>query len=287
MSGYEDLGLGDTLEPKQEGKNYAVGLGNGVNLVMIWIPGGSFKMGTSLTPQQMVERFGGYENWYEDEIPVHLVELDGFWIGKCELMNVQYNQFRPWHDSGEYEGRSLNGRQQPVTRVSWHDAKAFCDWLSEATGDDYALPMEAQWEYACRAGASTHYFWGDEWDKAYGNADADDRFEVTAPVVRPFKPNAFGLYDMAGNISEWCADWYDKDYYSSASATERNPKAPEPTPEERKPSLYNQGGRVMRGGSYYYGPEVCRSADRSWNYENALVGCFGFRVVCNPRKNDH
>jgi formylglycine-generating enzyme required for sulfatase activity len=172
----------------------------------------------------------------------------------------------------------------PVVDVSWNDATAFCEWLSSKEGMSYRLPTEAQWEYACRAGTTTRYFTGDAPSslRSVGNVGDrslespvplpsavtwDDAYPFTAPIGR-FQPNPFGLYDMLGNVQEWCADWYSADYYTPSSATD--PTGPP------SGSL-----RVLRGGcwSYRY-PQHFRSAVRNRAPPDSTEAIVGFRVVC-------
>ncbi len=171
----------------------------------------------------------------------------------------------------------------PVVNVTWNDAVAFCDWLSKKEGKTYRLPTEAEWEYSCRAGTKTRFYSGDDDDslKAVANiADAsfkekfpagnwaaswDDGYPFTAPVDK-FKPNAFGLYDMLGNVWQWCADWYGEDYYK---------KSPGQDPQGPGAGVF----RVLRGGSFDCGPRDCRSADRDRIAPSGLGFNRGFRVV--------
>jgi formylglycine-generating enzyme required for sulfatase activity len=262
----------------------------GLTVPMVWIPSGRFEMGSRMSAEEVVKKYrgaAGDEQNLADEHPVHEVELDGFWLGKFEVTNRQYRKFQPGHDSGSFQGWGLNSDDQPVVEVSWTDAKAFCDWLSQKTGKTYTLPTEAQWEYACRAGTTTERYWGDDDDQMgkYANtadrtlkrdlgakvpsswvfADTTDGYVVSAPVGR-FKPNAFGLYDMIGNVWEWCEDWYDEKYYASSPL--RNPTGP---------SVGAQ--RVLRGGSWGIGPESARSAYRCWFSPEGRVLFFGFRLA--------
>ena len=174
----------------------------------------------------------------------------------------------------------------PVACVSWNDATAFCDWLSRQTGRKVRLPTEAEWEYACRAGTRARYWWGDSETEAgkFANVadltakkkwtnwivfDTDDGHAVTAPVAS-YRPNAFGLYDMIGNVWEWCADWYDEDYYSNS-----------PTDDPTGPAAGKY--RVWRGGSWNNNPDCVRSANRGGNYP-AYGGNFGgLRVVVSSQ----
>jgi sulfatase modifying factor 1 len=176
----------------------------------------------------------------------------------------------------------------PVVNVSWNDAVAFCAWLSRADGQTYRLPTEAEWEYACRARTTTKYFSGDDPESlaAVGNvADgtakakypnwttiaARDGFIYTAPVGQ-YRPNGFGLYDMHGNVWEWCQDEYDAEYYK------RSPGVDPPGPS-------GESVRVIRGGGWGIDPRVCRSAVRDWRAPGYRLISLGFRVarVQSPR----
>jgi len=149
----------DIRSAADRAKDYTETAG-GVKMEMVWIPAGSFTMGSTLSAAELVKKYGGKEEYFADEHPAHAVELDGFWMGKFEATNAQYRKFRAGHDSGSVEGHSLNGDDQPVVNVSRHDAKAFCDWLSKESGKTFTLPTEAQWEYACRAGTKTEALLG-------------------------------------------------------------------------------------------------------------------------------
>ena len=174
--------------------------------------------------------------------------------------------------------------EHPVVSVSHNDARAFCEWLSKKTGRNVKLPTEAQWEYSCRAGTNTTYQWGENPDDGKGWCNAadqtakktfggqwsyfswDDGYAYTSPVGT-FKKNAFGLCDMHGNAWQWCADWFDRDYYS-VSGNDRDPQGP------------NEGQfRVLRGGSWMSFPATCRSAIRVGNWPGGHNGGAGFRVV--------
>ncbi|HOX39006.1 MAG TPA: formylglycine-generating enzyme family protein [Candidatus Brocadiia bacterium] len=184
--------------------------------------------------------------------------------------------------------------QHPVVCASWNDAKAFCDWLTEKTGRDipgvgaglkpaptYGLPTEAQWEYASLAGGSGIWWWGDNEENAQGNANiassgeeinwtnpfkgVRDGHTFTAPVGS-FKPNAWGLYDVIGNVWEWCEDWFDEGYYSRS-------------PSEDPPGPSSGQYRVIRGGSWLNFPRNARSSYRFRNTPTLAVTLNGFRVM--------
>lgn len=234
------------------------------------VPGGCFQMGDSTGDGQA------------DEKPVHQVCVSGFSIGKYEVTNAQYRRFKPSHNSGDYNGKSLNGDNQPVVNVSWNDAVEYAQWLSRQSGKAYRLPIEAEWEYAARGGSSARNYWGNRKDDACGHANVadqwakfiwsdgaihncDDGHAVTAPVGR-YRPNAFGLYDMMGNVWEWCSDWYDENYYGVSPKD--NPQGPS-----------SGSSRVNRGGSWYSEPWYVRSADRVRFGPSVRGNDLGFRLV--------
>jgi formylglycine-generating enzyme required for sulfatase activity len=188
----------------------------------------------------------------------------------------------------KYTWRSPGFKQEddhPVVNVSWNDAVAFCEWLGRQEGQVYRLPTEAEWEHSCRAGqaTATRYWSGDDPEslatvgnvadgtarKKYPNwtyaIKAEDGFVFTAPVGSK-KANAFGLYDMHGNVWEWCADWYDSDYYAKSPPTDP----------------WNSSGaadRVIRGGSWSDNPRMCRSAARYRATPDNRSSGVGFRVA--------
>ncbi len=193
----------------------------------VWIPAGTFLMGQTETEKASLIKVMGeekYNLYCADAMPRHKVEVNGFWLGKYEVTNAQYLKFDPEHSSKFYKKFSLNDDRQPVVEVSWSEAAAFAEWLSHKSGKIIRLPREFEWEYACRAGTTTIRYWGDNAEDtcAYANVadlsakrewpewsvhDCDDGFAVTSPVGS-FKPNRFALYDMLGNVWEWCNDRY-------------------------------------------------------------------------------
>ncbi len=228
-----------------------IDLGDGVKLEMVYVRGGTFQMGS---PDSERDR-------ESNEGPVHPVELDGFWMGKFEVTQEQYESIMRSNPS------HFKGSKNPVERVSWNDAKSFCDKLSQKTGQTFRLPTEAEWEYACRAGSSTAYCFGDDVsqlaDYAWYVSNSGRR---THPVGGK-RPNAWGLYDMHGNVCEWCGDWYASDYYENSPS--KNPTGPA-----------SGNGRMLRGGGWDFIPCLCRSAFRSGTDPSyTLYGRFGFRVV--------
>jgi len=181
---------------------------------MVWIPAGSFRMGDI--------QGGGYD--YEQ--PVHRVSVDRFAMGRYEVAFTEYDQFAEatGRDKPDDEGWGRGNR--PVINVSWNDATAYAQWLSQQTGKHYRLPTEAEWEYAARAGTETKYWWGNEIGVNKANCDNDscgDRFNYTARVGS-FVANPFGLYDTVGNVWEYVQDWFDSGYYHRSPSS--NPTGP-------------------------------------------------------------
>lgn len=260
-------------------------------LEFVWIPEGCFTMGQSDAEKERVIREEGetlYRKNYADEAPAHKVCLDGFWMQRHEVTNAQFRAFEPAHDSGGYKEISLNDDALPVVYVSWEQAGGFAAWLTDKSKSKRAfrLPTEAEWEYACRAGASWERFWGDDSDQSckFANVydrvaqkadpcpwqrhDCDDDFVATAPVGYYF-PNPFGLYDILGNVWEWTADSYRADAY--ASHARENP-------------LNTDGeSKVRRGGSWADSPGSIRCGNRGNRSPNRENNQVGFRLVMSDR----
>jgi formylglycine-generating enzyme required for sulfatase activity len=237
-------------------KEVTVDLGGGVRLAMIYIQGGSFRMGSP----------SGESGRWDDEGPVHTVELDGFWMGKFEVTQAQYRTIMGTNPS------SFKGDNRPVENVSWNDAMAFCRKLSSKTGKTFTLPSEAQWEYACRAGTTGPFAFGNCLSTSDANYDGNNplsgcskgTYRKSTWDVGSGRANGWGLYDMHGNVWEWCLDWYG-DY---TSGTKRNPVGP------------GSGSiRVGRGGSWGSLARLCRSALRNRLTPSLTSGNLGFRIV--------
>ena len=235
-------------EPEQ--KEIAVELGSGVTLEMVWMPPGRFLMGGA----------GGEEN----ERLVHEVTLTkGFFMGKTEVTNAQWAAVM---GSARRVAKAYAGGQQPVVNVAWRDAVSFTTKLSERTGAAFRLPTEAEWEYAARAGSRTPYFFGDDPaamdEYAWYSKNAGRK---THPVAQK-RPNPWGLYDMYGNVWEWCADLYGGDYYAGGQM--RDPKGPGEGTE-----------RVRRGGAFANHARHIRSSCRGAKRPETRNLAMGFRVV--------
>jgi len=272
-----------------------VELGNGGALRFVRIPAGDFVMGDAAG--------------LADERPAHVLHIaKPFWMGECEITNAQYACFDPQHDSAVeskfsmqfgVRGFYVNGPDQPVVRVSWNSAMAFCEWLSAKTGERFTLPTEAQWECACRAGTATSFFYGNldaDWSSYANLADVtlrefvchtykkerepwpkaskyddwipkDTRYDdggFLSDGTGLYRPNAWGLHDMTGNVCEWTlSDYRPYPYFDDDGRNAGSPK-------ERK---------VVRGGSWRDRPAQARSAYRQAYRTYQPVYNVGFRVI--------
>jgi formylglycine-generating enzyme required for sulfatase activity len=220
----------------------------------IVIPAGEFLMGC--------------ETGAANERPAHRVLVDSFAIGRFAVTNRLYRIFL--EESGRQlppglEDPRFNHPEQPVTSVSWFDASAYCDWLREMTGNPYRLPTEAEWERAARGGLEGKlYAWGDEPPQSQPRYDELWRAGPERAGERP--PNGFGLHDISENVHEWCADWYDANYYSISPL--RNPRGP--MEGER---------RASRGGSWRHQIKIARVAARSSIPPEFKYSDYGFRCA--------
>jgi serine/threonine-protein kinase len=250
-------------------------MGGGARMRFVLVPPGEFVMGS--------------RDGVEDEQPTRKVRISRpFYLAQTETTNGQFRRFRGTHRSGAFKGNSLDGDTQPAVGVSWNDARGFAGWLSEKTRARLRLPTEAEWEYACRAGTASKYYWGDEvadmarhanladrsaqrlWQEGTV-AELDDSFAVTAPVGR-LQPNAFGLADMLGNVWEWCADYYDDRAYRRGATVD--PTGPA-----------DGDLRVFRGGSWFNVPSLIRSAVRGGDRPDQTSNRCGFRLVLEPPRS--
>jgi formylglycine-generating enzyme len=236
------------------------------NMTFVYVPPGCFQIGSPKTeighqPNESQTRFC----------------LQGFWMGKTEVTNAQY-QYQQNHDSGE----GFNQDNQPVVKISRLQAHHFAQWLSEKTGETFRLPTEAQWEYAARAGKTSAYTWENDSNAAcqHGNiADitwrthhkaatsetCTDHYAVTAPVAQ-FQPNNFGLYDMNGNVSEWtCSTMPFDSRYTTANTCDLNGLLSMP---------------LIRGSHFGHSGNQIRLAKRFWSFQNPQQ--IGFRLIRVP-----
>ncbi len=281
---------------------------NSLQMEFALIPAGTFQMGTRLTPEQVHQRYpGGKVEYYEGETQHQVKLTKPFYIGVHEVTVGQFRKFveaegykteaerdgkggygidtetKKYSQDSKYSWRNPGFEQDdkhPVVNVSWNDAVAFCRWLSRVEGLEYRLPTEAEWEYSCRAGSSREYTFGDDAEQLVGFGNVADASLKTmfsnATTVRSndgsifttrvgsFRSNEFGLYDMHGNVFEWCSDWYGA--YPTSSVVD--PVGP-----------VTGSFRVARGGSWFNGAALCRSADRDrYDPSDRSIG-LGFRVA--------
>ncbi|MFC1693696.1 formylglycine-generating enzyme family protein [Candidatus Latescibacterota bacterium] len=245
-------------------------------ITFVTIPAGTFRMGD-------IQNY----NQYSQEKPVHDVTISSFDMSIYEITQDQYQSVM-----GSNPSSFKFGDNYPVEEVSWYDAVKYCNRLSDAAGLDccyeentwecdfskngFRLPTEAEWEYACRAGTETKFYTGN-------NLSSDGRTSTDLEeagwyrsnsgskthTVGQKKPNAWGLYDMHGNVWEWSNDWYGESYYSSS-------------PSSNPAGLSSDSYRVIRGGSWYYYARYCRSADRNGSGPEGTYSGLGFRVVRRP-----
>ncbi|WP_310410803.1 bifunctional serine/threonine-protein kinase/formylglycine-generating enzyme family protein [Chamaesiphon sp. OTE_8_metabat_110] len=222
-------------------------LSGGVRLQMVNIPAGTFMMGAP----ELEDGSSAAQR------PQHRVNIPSFYMGKSPVTQAQYEMVMGSNPA------YFQGGDRPVETVSWHDAIEFCQKLSQLTARHYRLPTEAEWEFACRAGTTTAFYFGETISLEVANYRSEE-----TTLVGSFPANGYGLDDMHGNILEWCADNYHGSYIGapadgSAWANEANPT------------------RVLRGGSWYSKPSYCRSAARIYYQPNHRCSYFGFRVVCD------
>ncbi len=241
----------------------------GSGLIMVYIPPGTFTMGSN--------------EGDDDEKPPHDVYLDGYWLGKTEVTFDQYDRFCEEANRNKPSDEGWGRGKRPVINVSWDDANDYCEWLSQKTGLEFKLPTEAQWEKAARGSDGRKYPWGNDppsgdkvnfadkkmwlkYTKSWADLDIDDGYADTAPVGSyPAGASPYGLMDMAGNVWEWCMDWYDGGYYKNSP-----PKSPE---GPSKGSI-----RVVRGGGWYFIAVLVRCAYRHYDAPSYRSNYQGFRL---------
>jgi formylglycine-generating enzyme required for sulfatase activity len=250
---------------------YELELAKGIAITMVQIPAGSFQMGS---PDTEAER-------ESNEGPQHRVELQSFFLGQTPVTQAQWQAVASWPQvvlKLNSNPACFEGPNRPVERVSWQEAMEFCRRLSQRSKFVYTLPSEAQWEYACRAGTTTPFAFGDtltpdlanyHGNYTYGSVPKGQYRQQTTEVGS-FAANAWGLQDMHGNVWEWCLDpWHDS--YRGAPADG---------------SAWTAGGgtaRLLRGGSWSDYPGDCRSACRNYYHPDDRSSYFGFRVCCLPQ----
>ncbi len=247
----------------------------------VYVPAGPFRMGDNFGDGEARER------------PVHTVDLDAFYIGKYEINNGQWRKFRDdpgyddpkfwpgkrptpkdqvpyWNDAKNHGGGTPDSDNYPVLGVNWDGAVAYCNWLSAKTGHTYRLPTEAEWEKAARGTDQRRYPWGNTIDRTKANYVGAAPFDTGAPGGTYTGASPYGAFDMAGNVMEWCSDWYGRDYY--AISPRKNPKGPD-----------TGAYRVLRGGTFFEDPFELRSYARTaaWpSFQSHRM--VGFRAVREP-----
>jgi formylglycine-generating enzyme required for sulfatase activity len=255
----------ETKRDCKQAEYFLEDLGNGVVLEMVSIPGGNFTMGASREE----------EGSQEDERPQRLVNIKPFFMGRYPVTKGQWRAIANLPkierfldpDSSYFKGDNL-----PVDCISWYEAQEFCARISQKTGRIYRLPSEAEWEYACRGNMTYPFYFGSKITRSLANFCEEQKTNVVhrsqTTEVGTFPPNSFGLYDMHGNIWEWCADYQHGDYQDAPSdgsvwEIDGNPEY-----------------RMLRGGSWDYDCSYCRSASRYFENPSTRNRSFGFRVVC-------
>jgi formylglycine-generating enzyme required for sulfatase activity len=256
----------------------------------VYVPAGAFQMGDNFGDGEARER------------PVHAVELDAFYIGKYEMTNREWKVFRDdpgyedpkfwpggrivpkdqnsyWTNASQHGGGTPDSDGYPLQGVNWDSAVAYCNWLSAKTGKKYRLPTEAEWEKAARGTDQRRYPWGNTIDHSYANYTGGFNFGTLAGFYDGTKrgdlqthsnASPYGAFDMAGNLMEWCQDWYSRNYYSFSPR--KNPRGPE-----------SGSYRVVRGGSFFLDPLDLRTYARSAAWPSFLAHrMLGFRALREP-----
>ncbi|HEY9627358.1 MAG TPA: formylglycine-generating enzyme family protein [Coleofasciculaceae cyanobacterium] len=255
---------------RKQARYFKEKLGEGTDLDMILVPSGTFIMGS---PEDEPERS-------DNESPQHEVTVSSFFMGRYPVTQAQWRfaaGLPQVNRSLEPDPSGFKEDKRPVERVSWYDAVEFCDRLTAHTGREYRLPTEAEWEYACRAGTQTPFYFGRtlttdlanyDGNYTYGDGSKGEYRQETTHVDHFGIANAFGLSDMHGNVYEWCQDhWYEN--YEDA-----------PTDGSAWASGKENTQRVIRGGSWSYSSRICRSASRNCFSPAFTDNNIGFRVVC-------
>ena len=267
---------------REQAQHLLEDLGNGIRLDMVLIPGGTFLMGS---PADEPERF-------DSEGPQHEVTVPAFLMSRYPVTQAQWRVVANW--SGferklDPDPSYFKGENRPVERVSWYDAVALCDRLAQRLGRNYRLPSEAEWEYACRAGTKTPFHFGESATTDLANYNGNysygrgpkGKYREETTEVGTFSANAFGLSDMHGNVWEWCADDWHRNYEGAPNDGSAwidgkiNIKAEDD-------EIINS--KVLCGGSWNYHPGHCRSACRNHDRPGYRYHGDGFRLACSlPR----
>ena len=247
LNGLTDSNASPTPQQSNPSQNLTFTVG-GVSFTMVYVPGGTFTMGA--TGEQ------GSDAW-DNEKPTHSVMLSSYYIGQTEVTQALWTAVMGSNPS------EFRGDRRPVERVSWNDCQTFISRLNAKTGKNFRLPTEAEWEYAARGGHSGGSLYAGS-DNISNVAWYEDNSGNETHNVATKSPNSLGIYDMSGNVYEWCQDWYGD--YSSSSQT--NPKGPS-----------NGDLCVLRGGSWCYFARFCRVSNRFVNAPSYSFGDLGLRLV--------
>lgn len=242
-------------------------------IAFIWCPPGSFELGSNMSPQDITSVFHGREEWYADELPATPVSFrQGFWLSKYEVSRDEYARVmkaKPWEgvpDIGEDDPES------PAVKISWNDAQLFAQTLSTSGEGRFRLPTEAEWEYACRAGTTQPFFFGDDakelGEYAWFRGNTSDAKESYVHKRGLKKPNQWGLYDTLGNAWEWCDSVYAPYTESGGAGSDDN--------------VVTAMFRVIRGGCYALPPGSLRVSFRTGQRADTPDARIGFRVVREP-----
>lgn len=233
-----------------------------INFEMIMVKGGEFMMGCDKKKRDC----------NNDELPVHKIILDDFYISKYEITFSQYDLFCKKTGKEKVKDFGWGRKNRPVVYVNWFDAQEFCKWLSEVSGKEYRLPTEAEWEYAAKGGRKSKGFIYAGSNKAKDvafylpdNHPRNDSISyLKTQIVGQKKPNELGLYDMSGNVWEWCADGYKKDYYKKSPLV--NPKS-------------DGFAKSARGGGWQNKKSYCLVSNRDSDHPKVRDSDLGFRIV--------
>jgi formylglycine-generating enzyme required for sulfatase activity len=262
-------------KPQGSAEIFTEDLGNDVSLTMVKITSSEFLMGSHTSE----------EGRFDNESPQHQVRVPAFYMGQTLVTQAQWQQIM-----GSNPSQFTGDGKLPVEQVSWLDTQVFCQKLLERTQRAYRLPSEAEWEYACRAGTTTPFYFGKTISSEIANYRAQDwqyqgttypgkygdgelgEFRNKTTTVGNFPPNAFGLYDLHGNLWEWCLDHWHQNYQGA------------PSDGSAWLSDDDSANRLLRGGSWNINPRFCRSATRYYITPDVRFDLIGFRVVCEiPR----
>lgn len=257
----------ETKRYRKQAEYFIEDLGNSVVLEMVSIPGGNFPMGASREE----------EGSQEDERPQHLVNIKPFFMGRYPITQAQWKAIANLPKINRHlnpDPSYFKGDNLPVERVAWYEAQEFCARISQKTGRIYRLPSEAEWEYACRARTSTPFYFGKIITSNLANYCCENEninsinCQCTTQVGK-FPANEFGLYDMHGNVWEWCADYEHGDYQGA------------PSDGSAWVDDGNEECRIVRGGSWNSRSNLCRSTFRFYEAATTTDEEFGFRVICS------